>query len=292
MTEQYIGISIPEGVYLDIKIIADSCCDLTPELRERFGATSIPLSILLGSRHLIDDETLEPVQFMADMKSCKEHIGSAAPSPDLYRDAFLGEHTSFVVTLSSNLSGSYESAVLGKTMAAEEGASDVHIFDSKSACAGETLIVMKLREFINSGLSKSQIINRAETFIKEMKTYFVLGSIDNLLKNGRLNKVVGKLISVLHIKPLMGSDGDGNIALYSHARSQNQIVQKLTDMIAKSGKNTEGESMVIAHCNNPTLAEQLFEAIKQRYHFKEVLVVPTCGLSSVYTYDQGIVIAF
>jgi DegV family protein with EDD domain len=226
------------------------------------------------------------------MKACHDHIGSAAPSPDRYRDAFLGEHTSFAVTLSKNLSGSYESAVLGKTMAEEDGQSDVHIFDSKSACAGETLIVMKLREFINAGLSKSQIINKVEAFIKEMKTYFVLDSIDNLLKNGRLNKIVGKLISVLHIKPLMGDDGDGNIALYGHARSQNQIVQKLTDTIAKSGKKTEGESMVISHCNNPTLAGQLFEAIKQRYKFKEVLVVPTGGLSSVYAYDKGVVIAF
>jgi DegV family protein with EDD domain len=177
-------------------------------------------------------------------------------------------------------------------MAEEEGLCDVHVFDSKSATAGETLIALKLHEFIDAGLSKAQIISKIEAFISNMKTFFVLGSIENLLKNGRLNKIVGKMINVLHIKPLMCADSDGNIALYGQVRSQNQIVQKLSDTIAKSGKNTEGESAVITHCNNPTLADQLFEAVKQRYHFKEVLVVPTRGLSSVYTCEMGVVIAF
>jgi fatty acid-binding protein DegV len=125
-----------------------------------------------------------------------------------------------------------------------------------------------------------------------MKTYFVLDNIDNLLKNGRLNKIVGRIISVLHIKPVMGADKDGNIALFSHARGLNQIVDKLADTIEKSGKKTEGQSMVITHCNNPTLAQKLMTAIQNRYRFKEILIVPTRGISSVYANDKGIVMAF
>lgn len=274
------------------KIIADSCCDMTPALRERLGVISVPLAMLLGEKSFIDDETLDLPAFMEEMKNCTDKIGSAAPAPYLYQEAFQTGETAFAITISSKLSSSYANAMLGKAMAEEEGAADLHVFDSKSASAGEVLLAIKLRALLDAGLQKPRIIAAMETFIQEMKTYFVLDNIDNLLKNGRLNKVVGKLICLLHIKPVMGADGDGNIALYDHARGQNQIIRKLTDLIEKSGKRTEGESLVITHCKNPGLAERLREAVQSRYHFQEILIVPTGGLSSTYANAGGIIMAF
>lgn len=277
---------------MDFKIIADSCCDMTAELRKRLGVISVPLTLILGDRHFVDDENLDIQAFIADMKACTDKIGSAAPPPMLYKEAFAPEYTSFGVTLSSKLSGSYESAIVGKTMAEEEYGADVHVFDSKSATAGEVLLAIKIRELIDAGLKKANIIPAVEKFINEMKTYFILQNLNNLLRNGRLNKVVGKVISALNVKPLMGADGDGNIALFSHARGQNQIVSKLADTIEKSGKNTEGENAVITHCNCPGLAERLKNAIASRYNFKEIFIVQTNGVASVYADDQGIVLAF
>jgi DegV family protein with EDD domain len=277
---------------MNARIIADSCCDITPELKERFGVTMVPLTIDVGDQNFVDDETLDIPTLMSAMKNYAGRIGTAAPSPSLYAEAYKGEFTSFVVTLSSRLSGSYASAMLGKTMAEEEFGADVHVFDSLSATAGEVLTVLKIRQMIDEGLQKAQIVAYIENFIREMKTFFVLDSVENLLKNGRLNKIVGKLVTMLHIKPLMGADGDGNIALFSHARGQNQIVEKMTDTVAKSGKSTEGQSMVITHCNNQKLADRIMNAVKERYHFKEILIVPTRGISSVYAYDKGIVMAY
>src|SRR5690606_38693849 len=125
-----------------------------------------------------------------------------------------------------------------------------------------------------------------------MKTYFVLDNLDNLVKNGRLHKITGKLISILHIKPILGSDGDGNIALYGNARGEKQIINKLADTIERSGRKTDGESMVITHCNNPTLAEKLKDVVMQRYRFEEIVILPTKGLSSLYANEKGIIIAF
>lgn len=276
---------------MDYRIITDSCCDLTPELIKETGAITIPLTMTLGEKSFIDDENLDLPQFMKEMKDCTERIGSASPSPLLYKNAFQGLFTSFAVTLSNNLSGSYSSAMLGKALAEEEGA-DVHVFNSKCASAGETLIVLKIHKMINEGFQKSKIISSIENFINEMKIYFVLDNIDNLVKNGRLNKITGKLISVLNIKPIMGVDGEGNITLHSHARGQNQIIEKMADTIEKSGRPTELETMVITHCNNPGLAEKLMNAVKNRYHFREILIIPTRGLSSMYANDKGIVMAF
>ncbi len=276
---------------MEQRVVVDSCCDVTREFCQNFDITVVPLTITLGERSITDDENINLPQFMEDMKNCKSRIGSAAPAPALFKDAFLEAKTSYAVTLSSNLSGSYASAMLGREMACEEGA-DVHVFDSKSASAGEVLIALKTVEMIKAGIQKSEIIKSIESFIKQMKTYFVLENIDNLLKNGRMNKITGTLITVLGIKPIMGEDGDGNIALYSHARGEKQVIERLADTIKKSNRSFEGQSMVIAHCNNPGLAEKLMNEIKKRFPFKEIHIVPTRGISSVYANNKGIVMAF
>jgi len=278
---------------VDQKIVVDSCCDVTPELCEKFGIVSVPLTLTLGDKQIPDDDKLDLPEFMVEMKSCRGKIGSAAPSPALYKEAFNKARRAFAVTLSSNLSGSYDSARVGREMALEEDPeAEVYIFDSKSACAGEVLIALKIGEMIRAGLQHSKIVNLVEDFIKQMKTYFVLENIDNLLKNGRIGRVTGKIISALNIKPIMGSDGEGHIALFSHARGEKQILQKLADTIEKSGRNINGESIVIAHCNNPGLAQKLMETIKSRYNFKDILIVPTRGISTIYANDKGIVMAF
>ncbi len=277
---------------MDSRIVVDSCCDLTPELAARLGATSVPLMLTLGNQQFVDDASLDLSKFLEKMHACKDKIGSAAPSPQLFKEMYQPDCMSYVVTLSKNLSGTYNSALIGKSIAAEEGNSNVHVFDSKSASAAQVLIALKIRSLIEEGWQSSKIIDSVETFINDIKTYFILENIDNLMKNGRLNKVVGKLISVLNIKPLMCTDGQGNISLASHARGPAQVVQKLADTIEHSGKKTDGQSIVITHCNNPGLAQRLMDAIKARYQFKEIVVVPAGGVSTVYANDKGIVMAY
>ena len=277
---------------MEYKIIADSCCDVTPQLAEQLGVTSVPLTMRLGQKEFKDDDTLDLPYFMAEMKACTEKVSSAAPSPLAYKEAMEAAHRSFVVTLSSQLSASYSNAELGKAYAKESGGADVHVFDSKSASAGEVLIAVKLRQLLSKGLHKEQIIGAINHFIDNMKTYFVLERYDNLLKNGRLNKITGKIINILNIKLVMGSDKMGNIALYAKPRGTKQMLEKLVSLIRSSEKTTSGESMVISHCNNLPLAKQLSNAVLQHFDFKEIIIVPTKGLSSMYADDQGIVMAF
>lgn len=274
------------------KIIVDSCCDMTPQLNNCLDVMSIPLTIRLGQNEIKDDDSLDLNRFMAEMKACTERVGSASPPPFLFQEAIESARSSYVVTLSSHLSGSYANAVIGKTLAKENGNADTYIFDSKSASAGEVLVAVKIRELLQNGVTRHHIIETVNHFIENMKTYFVLDRYDNLQKNGRLNKITGKLISVLNIKLVMGSDGNGNIALYAKTRGVNQVIEKLLSFIERSGKNTEGENLVISHCNNLNIAKLLETAIKQKYRFKEIFIVPTGGISSLYADDKGIVMAF
>jgi len=266
---------------------------MTPELAERLGVTSVPLTLLLGSKEFVDDENLDLPGFMADMKDCKEKVSSAAPSPFAFMEAISSAINSFVVTISSQLSASYANAKMGKDFADENGATtDVHIFDSKSASAGELLIAIKLRELLTNGIPKDQIISSINHFIDNMKTYFVLENHDNLIKNGRLNKIAGKIVQILNVKLILGADGNGNITLFSKPRGTTQMLERMVTLIRKSKKVTSGESVVICHCNNLPLAKQLSSLIKSHYNFKEILIVPTRGAISLYADDKGIVMAF
>lgn len=271
------------------RIVVDSCCDVMEEMKAQYNIVSVPLTITLGDLSLTDDSSLDMDTLMREMRACTGKVGSAAPAPGLYQEAFQEPGACYAITLSSNLSGSHQSALVGAEMAGNEG---VHVFDSKSACAGEVLLAVRLGEMMRAGLSRAAIIPAIERLIKQMKTYFVLENMDNLVKNGRLNKITAKLISVLGIKPIMGSDGEGNIAFFSHARGEKQVLEKLANTVEESGRETEDACMVIAHCNNLRLAEKLRDVIRSRYRFRDILIVPTRGISTIYANDKGIVIAY
>jgi len=274
------------------KIIADSCCDLTDGLKEKLDVTHIPLTMRLGDKEFTDDENLDLEGFMTEMKACKEKVSSAAPPPHFFQNAIEKAKQSFVITLSEKLSGSYNSAIAGKELAEENGEASAHVIDSKSAAAGEALVAIKLWELMQNGMAENAIVQTINRFIDDMKTYFLLESYDNLQKNGRMSKVSGAIATILNIKLLMGSDGNGSIALVSKQRGINKAIEKIVSLIKESGRKTEGENLVISHCNNPDLAERLTDAIRRLYNFKEIFVIPMRGLSSMYADDKGIVLAF
>lgn len=274
------------------RIIVDSCCDLTGEMKREMGVVSVPLTMMLGDKEFLDDDSLDKGEFIEKLKHFKGKASSASPSPFLFQEAIESSENAYIVTLSSKLSGSYANAALGNDEATGNGLEAACLFDSKSASAGETLIAIKLHELIQSGTSKELIVETVHRYIDEMKTYFVLERYDNLQKNGRLNKVTGAIIQILNIKLIMGADGHGEIALFEKCRGMKRAVQQLLTLIESSGKNTKNENLVISHCNNHDLAEQLKALIKERFQFKKIFVVPTGGLSSLYADDQGIVLAF
>jgi len=278
---------------MEPKIIVDSCCDMTPELAERLGISSIvPLTMMLGDKEYIDSQDLDLDKFMDEMTACKEHVGTAAPPPFAFMEAIESAISSFVVTISSQLSATFENAQLGKVFAGEKGIFDTHIIDSKSASAGEVLVAIKLRELLSQGLPKEQVISRIEGFIENMKTYFVLERYENLIKNGRLSKVKGKIVQLMNVKLIMGSDGNGAIKVHAKPRGYEQVFSKIVSFVKGSERPTTGESMVICHNNNLPLATQISNIVKTHFDFKEILIVPMRGAISLYADNKGIVMAF
>lgn len=278
-------------------ILADSCCDLSPELLKKTQARVAPLTITIDDTHYVDDGTVEIPPYLAAMKASKNPVRSACPSPDLYaEDIKAADDDCFIITLSSKLSGSHNAAVLGVQLAEEDmPEKKVHVFDSESASAGETYLALMIHDLIAAGKSFEQIVETVEEKIRSMHTLFVLDSLDNLVKNGRISKTVALLANVLSIRLLMSDDGHGSIKNISKARG---IKGALTQMVETCRKHTEGlaaasQRLVISYCNCPERARQVRDMIREKCPaIGEIVMTPTSALSSMYANDGGVVIAY
>ncbi|CCU77944.1 DegV family protein [Halanaerobium saccharolyticum subsp. saccharolyticum DSM 6643] len=278
---------------MDFKIIVDSCCDLSAELRKRFDISTAPLSIDIDDKHFVDDENLDRESLIAAMRNSSEAPKTASPGPGPFLDLYRKYQNIFVVTLSKELSATYQNAVLAKKLLKEEaGDKFVKVFNSFSATVGETMIAYKLGELIEAGLNRDEIVEKADKYIDEMQTLFVLDSLDNLIKAGRMGKLKGKIASFFNIKPVLGATPEGTITLLDKARGSKRAISKLIDKIGEKGENLEEKVLGIAHCNALEKAEYIKDQAAEKYNFREIIIVETAGISTVYANEGGIVLAF
>ena len=278
---------------MSYKIIVDSCGELTPEMKESKRMVSVPLTLQVDNKEIVDDESFDQASFLALVAASENCPKSACPSPEKYQMCCEGEEERiYMVTLSANLSGSYNSAVLGRQLYLEEkGKKQIHVFNSCSASVGETLIALKIQECEEKGMSFEQVVDTTEKYIRGMRTYFVLENLDTLRKNGRLSKAKALVATALKIKPIMGEDGEGNFIQLDQTRGMNKAMMKMLEYAQKNMEHPEEKVFAISHCNCPERAEILRDEIKKRFPVKDVIVVDTAGVSSMYANDGGIIIA-
>ena len=231
------------------KIVADSSCDLNEELEKNVDVSLVPFKIDIDDSSYIDDENIDLVDMTKKMLASPNPIKTSCPSPGDFAEEYEEGENVFVVTISSKLSGTYNSALLAKDMAVESSPNKfIHVFDSKSASIGETLIALKIRECIDAKLSNGQIVEKIESFVNNMKTFFISDDLSNLIKNGRISKTKGLIINALNIVPIMGAI-DGTIILVDKARGSKRAFIKLVQIISETGVNFEERVLAISHAD-------------------------------------------
>lgn len=287
------GIKFGGTKYMSFHIVADSCCELTADMKKRGNIEIAPLTLEVGGESILDDETFDQKYFLKRVAEYPECPKSACPSPDYFRKSFLnGAERCYAVTLSAQLSGSYNSAVLGANLAQEENEDlKIHVFNSRSASIGETLIVKKIVECEEAGMSFERVVETVELYISTQNTYFVLENLETLRKNGRLSKTKALVASALKIKPVMGATPEGDIVQLDQARGINKALMKMVDAIVNDAQHVENKTLAISHCNCPERAEMVKEALLERLAVQDVFVLDTQGVSSMYANDGGIIIA-
>jgi DegV family protein with EDD domain len=276
---------------LSYKIIIDSCGEFIEKWKEDPRFESVPLTLNVGGETIIDDDSFDQISFIKKVAACPECPKSACPSPERYMKAYdcEADHV-YAVTLSSELSGSYNSAVLGKNLFLEEKPEKkVHVFNSRSASVGETLIGMKIQECEEMGFSFEETVEKVEAYIEEQHTFFVLDDLETLRKNGRLSKVKSLVASALKIKPVMGSTPEGTICQLDQARGINKAMVKMVQHIVEKAENSQDKVLAISHCNCKDRAELLKNALLEKIDVKEVVILDTAGVSTMYANNGGVI---
>lgn len=275
------------------KIVIDSCGELLNEWKDDERFESVPLTLMVGADQIIDDETFDQLSFLKKVADYPECPKSACPSPERYMKAYdcEAEHI-YAVTLSSELSGSYNSALLGKNLLLEDHPEKkIHVFNSRSASIGQTLIAAKIQECEEAGMSFEEVVSTVDRYIEGQHTFFVLENLDTLRKNGRLSKVKALVASALKIKPVMGSTDEGSICQLDQARGMNRAMIKMVEQVIAKTPDSADKVLAISHCNCPARAQVLKEAFEERMKLAKIIVLDTAGVSSMYANDGGVIVA-
>lgn len=278
---------------MSYKIIVDSCGELTDEMKSTGHFETASLGLEVDDYHIIDDETFDQAEFLRRVAASPNCPKSNCPSPERYMEGFhCEEEHVYAVTLSAELSGSYNSAVLGQNLYNEEyGEKDIHVFNSCTASIGQTLIAMKIMECEEAGMSFEDTVKAVDEYIASQETFFVLETLETLRKNGRLTGLKAIAATVLNIKPVMGSTPQGTICQLGQARGMKKALQQLADRVVDKVKNPEETVLGIAHCNAPERAENVKKMLLEKLNLKDVVIVNTRGVSTMYANEGGIIIA-
>ena len=277
---------------MSFKIVVDSCCDLSPAMLKDPVFLKVPLTIRSNGSTFVDDETFDQGDLLWSMRQSEDAPSTACPSPQAYLDAYQGVDDVYVVTLSALLSGSHNSAEQARMLMEEDAPEvNVHVFNSCSAASGEVLVALKIRELAASGLPFKRVCREVEQFIAKMETSFVLESLENLRKNGRLTKLQAVVTGALKIKLVMAATPEGEICKLGQALTMKQALQKMVDNIASDPEH-KGRVLAISHCNCQERARQVKAMLEAKCQFADILIVEAGGITTVYANDGGIVMAY
>lgn len=276
---------------MSYKIILDSCGELPENLLGDKRFERVPLGLEVGDYQILDDENFNQAEFLQKVAECPTCPKSSCPSPERFMESCREpvDHI-YIVTLSALLSGSYNSAELGKKLYLEKyGPKQIHVINSQSASGGETQIALKLAELEEEGLPFEEITDRIEQFRDSLNTYFVLDNLETLRKNGRLTGVKALVASTLNIKPVMGSH-KGEIIQRGQAIGIKKALGRMAELAAAEAENPSRRRLVITHCNAPDRAALVRDLILAQTSFRECIIMDTRGVSSMYANNGGVIV--
>ena len=277
---------------MSFKIVVDSCCDLPADMMKNGCFVKVPLVIRSNGSTFVDDETLDQQDLLNSMRQSEDAPSTSCPSHQSYLDAYQDTDDVYVVTLSAQLSGSHNCAEQARLLMEEDHPQvNVQVFNSCSAAAGEVAVALKIFELAKSGLPFKHVVRETQQFIARIKTLFVLETLENLRKNGRLTKLQAVITGALKIKLFMGGTPEGEICKLGQALTMKQALNKLVDKIV-SDPDHEGRTAVICQCNCLERAEQLKASIEKKCKFSRITIVPAGGITTVYANDGGVVVSY
>lgn len=274
-------------------IVTDSSCDyqIDRDIPDNISIAEVPFIISVGSKDYVDTPDLDVSAMLDDMDACKEASRTACPAPGAWYELFEKTDCTIAVTISSNLSGSYNSAVSARDMVLEKyPEKKIFILDSLSAGSVLSMYVELAIELIEKGHGFEEVILGLEGFAKERHTIFALASFNNLVKNGRVSKLSGFIAGKLGIWGIGIASPQGTIIVKSKTRGIPHVLSAFIDDMKENG--FKGGYVIISHCRNHELAQELRKKIVELWESTKVKILETGGLCSFYAEKRGMIVAY
>lgn len=276
---------------MKFKIIVDSSSNLLNSYyqdKKDVAFKVVPLTIRIGQEEFIDNDELD-VNRMLDVLRLNDGGQSSCPSPNDYLRELDEAEYSFIITITSKLSGSFNSACVARTMC--KNPEHVFVIDSKGTAGSIVLIAEKLFELIKENKEFSVITNEITAFRNSVNLLFALDRFDNLVRNGRMSKLTAFIAEKIAIKPLCYAD-DGEIKIKEKIRTFRGVIKRMVHYVGKMCEDTTNKICIIAHTKNESAALELKKDIEETYHFKEVRIMENRGLCAFYALEGGLIVTF
>lgn len=275
------------------RIVMDSAGELPPELEGRAEFAIVPFTLIVNGNEITDDGHMSQRELVREIALDPDCPRTACPSPEAFvRELDPEAEHNFLLTISAELSGSYQSAYIAMNMFLEDHPdAKIHVFNSTSTSVGELLVLLKIVELEEAGVPFDELIPEVEAFGRSKNTLFVLDNLETLRKNGRLGGLKAAAAAVLKIKPICYGTVEGAIGQLDQARGMGKALVKLAGHVVERTKDPEKRILGISYCNCRDRAEIVRDELVKRMKVKDVILLPTGGLSSVYANDGGIIVS-
>ena len=278
---------------MEWKIVVDTACDFReiPNKAENVTYERVPFSLQIEDKVFVDTLDLDIDKMMEEMYASSEPARSACPSPEAYLAAYRGAKNVIVLTLTGGMSGSYNSAIIGEKMLKEENEDvNIHIIDTLSAGGENDLYLLKINELIKEGLSFDEVVSEMRKYQENSKLIFVLEKVDNLVKNGRLNKLAAAVVGLLNMRMVGEASDEGTLHLLHKVRGEKKAVSTVVDEMIKAGY--KGGRVVVTHRNNEDICKKIQDKLKEKFSNIEFMIVPTSGICSFYGEEGGMLLGY
>ena len=278
---------------MEWKIVVDTACDFReiPNKAENVTYERVPFSLQIEDKVFVDTLDLDIDKMMEEMYASSEPARSACPSPEAYLAAYRGAKNVIVLTLTGAMSGSYNSAIIGEKMLKEENEDvNIHIIDTLSAGGENDLYLLKINELIKEGLSFDEVVSEMRKYQENSKLIFVLEKVDNLVKNGRLNKLAAAVVGLLNMRMVGEASDEGTLHLLHKFRGEKKAVSTVVDEMIKAGY--KGGRVVVTHRNNEDICKKIQDKLREKFSNIEFMIVPTSGICSFYGEEGGMLLGY
>lgn len=277
-------------------IVCDSSCDLKPEVLQpgRIQLEVVPMRISVGEHEFLDNADLNIPMLLNEMEAEKTASGTACPSPAAFAKYFEAVDCSICFTISCNLSGTYNAAVMARDMVLEEHPEKkICVIDSKSTAGDMVLLVRRAQALLQAEEEPDfdTVCDQLRTYQASLRTIFTLECYDNLIKNGRMRPLVGNLLHTLGIHIIADATPQGTIHVAGKARGELKTYQFIVELMRQS-KDCTGAEVVLSHCENLSGALRLKELIMKELPVKDVTVLSCRGLTTFYAMQKGLILGY